>query len=78
LIHKFEHDFYGESLKVIVLGYLRPELNFPSLGSACVSLSASHDPEALIAAIHGDIQQAKDGLSTADAQVYKSDPFFAS
>lgn len=32
LIHKFTHDFYGEVIHVSVLGYIRPEWNFSSLG----------------------------------------------
>ena len=31
IIKKFESDFYESSLKVIVLGYLRPEKNYDSL-----------------------------------------------
>jgi len=33
LLHQFPDDFYGEDLRVVVLGYLRPEANFPSLGT---------------------------------------------
>lgn len=33
LIHQFSHDFYGEVLSVTVLGYIRPEWNFSSLGN---------------------------------------------
>ena len=32
LLHHFEGDFYGQELKLIVLGYIRPEENFNSLG----------------------------------------------
>ena len=32
IIHKFDADFYDHTLKVLVLGFLRPEQNFPSLG----------------------------------------------
>ena len=31
IIHKFENDFYGSELIVVMLGYLRPEKNFDSL-----------------------------------------------
>ncbi|KAH9368087.1 hypothetical protein HPB48_013725 [Haemaphysalis longicornis] len=32
IMHKFDQDFYGSMLKVVVLGYLRNEKNFGSLG----------------------------------------------
>ena len=32
LIHKFESDFYGEHLKIVVCGYIRGEKSFTSLG----------------------------------------------
>ncbi|KAM0734613.1 Riboflavin kinase [Formica fusca] len=31
LLHKFHNDFYGEEIKVIITGYLRPEKDFSSL-----------------------------------------------
>ena len=32
-MHKFDADFYGAELRVVVVGYLRPEKNFSSLGT---------------------------------------------
>lgn len=32
ILHEFENDFYGSELKVIVMGYTRPERDFPSVG----------------------------------------------
>ena len=32
VIHMFKEDFYGSTLKVIMLGYIRPMKNFSSLG----------------------------------------------
>lgn len=32
IIHSFENDFYGSELSVVILGFIRPEKNFPSLG----------------------------------------------
>lgn len=35
LIHDFgEEDFYGESLRFLICGYVRPEWSFPSLGAS--------------------------------------------
>ncbi|EJT97679.1 riboflavin kinase [Dacryopinax primogenitus] len=30
VIHEFEHDFYGHEISVLVLGYIRPELDYTS------------------------------------------------
>ena len=32
-MHPFEHDFYGHEMKAIVLGYIRPELDYVSRGT---------------------------------------------
>jgi len=32
IIHTFKEDFYGSSLKICMLGFLRPMKNFSSLG----------------------------------------------
>lgn len=53
IIHNFNRDLYGHLLKVCVVGYLRPELNFNSL-------------DELIAAINNDIEQAKHLLNADD------------
>jgi riboflavin kinase len=31
-MHEFKSDFYGHELKAIVLGYIRPELDYTSRG----------------------------------------------
>lgn len=31
IIHQFPNDFYGEELRVIILGYIRPEKDYASL-----------------------------------------------
>ncbi|CAM9797111.1 unnamed protein product [Chrysoparadoxa australica] len=51
LLHEFTEDFYGERLSLLLCGYVRPELNFPSLDD-------------LIAAIRGDIAHADALLSS--------------
>ncbi|XP_015264748.1 PREDICTED: LOW QUALITY PROTEIN: riboflavin kinase [Gekko japonicus] len=63
IIHSFKEDFYGEDLSIIILGYIRPERNFDSLS-------------ALIAAIHGDIEEAQKKLDLPEHQKYKDDNFF--
>lgn len=63
LIHKFDTDFYGTSLKVIVIGFIRPEYNYTSL-------------ESLVEDIHEDINVAKRSLSRPAYQKYREDEFF--
>ncbi len=31
ILHKFTHDFYGAALNLLLLGYIRPELDYVSL-----------------------------------------------
>ena len=62
LLHVFPADFYGEELRLVVVGYLRPEASFPSL-------------EALVAAIHADIDAARGGLDEPAAAAAAASPF---
>lgn len=32
MIHRFADDFYGHEMTVLVLGYIRPELDYTSKG----------------------------------------------
>lgn len=63
LLHKFENDFYGSQIKVIFLGYIRPEQNFTS-------------EEELIKAIKNDIAFAEQHLQQADLNAYKNHKYF--
>ncbi|XP_076247473.1 riboflavin kinase [Calliopsis andreniformis] len=62
LLHKFDHDFYGKQIKVIFVGYIRPERDFTS-------------EEELIKAIKGDIAYAEQQLQQPDKNVYKDNKF---
>ncbi|KAL1501796.1 hypothetical protein ABEB36_007055 [Hypothenemus hampei] len=64
LMHKFDSDFYGEELRIVILGYLRPEMQFDNLND-------------LIKTIENDINQAKDVLDKPELAVYKADNFFS-
>jgi FAD synthase len=33
IMHPFKHDFYGHEMSVLVLGYIRPELDYISKGA---------------------------------------------
>ncbi|RUP23516.1 hypothetical protein BC936DRAFT_138995 [Jimgerdemannia flammicorona] len=63
LIHTFSQDFYGECLRVLVLGYIRPEQNYPSL-------------DALIEDINTDIECAKVCLARPAYEVVSRDELF--
>ncbi|GFR98311.1 riboflavin kinase [Elysia marginata] len=63
IIHQFDSDFYGDVMKIIVLGFIRPMCDFPSL-------------DALIKAIHNDIEVASKSLDTEESLQFKDDPFF--
>ncbi|XP_021846711.1 bifunctional riboflavin kinase/FMN phosphatase isoform X1 [Spinacia oleracea] len=65
LLHEFEDDFYGEELRLVVVGYIRPEANFPSL-------------ESLIAKIHEDGRIAENALDLPGYSKYKDDPYLNS
>ncbi|KAF7262892.1 riboflavin kinase [Rhynchophorus ferrugineus] len=64
VMHKFESDFYGKELKIVVLEYLRAMKNFGSL-------------DELIKAIETDISDAKSVLEQTNNLAYKSNEFFA-
>ncbi len=51
LLHKFDSDFYDEELRLVVVGYLRPEADFTGV-------------DALVAAIHEDIRVARLALAS--------------
>ncbi|CAG8697276.1 8059_t:CDS:10 [Acaulospora morrowiae] len=63
VIHTFPQDFYGAVLRVIILGYIRPERDYASL-------------DALIQDINTDMQVALNSLDRASYNAYKNDTFF--
>ncbi|KAJ3682415.1 hypothetical protein LUZ60_014988 [Juncus effusus] len=65
LLHEFEEDFYGEELRLAIVGYIRPEANFPSL-------------ESLIERIHDDARIAKKALDLPLFAGYKDSPYLTS
>ncbi|KAM7254764.1 hypothetical protein ACFE04_020005 [Oxalis oulophora] len=62
LLHKFDEDFYGEELRLVVVGYIRPEANFPTL-------------ESLVEKIHDDRKVAEKALDLPLFSKYKDDPY---
>ncbi|KAK0067877.1 riboflavin kinase [Biomphalaria pfeifferi] len=63
ILHTFDEDFYGDHLKIIVLGYIRAMLNFNSLDD-------------LIAAIKNDIAESDKKLEQPEFKKFKDDLFF--
>ncbi|XP_042492483.1 bifunctional riboflavin kinase/FMN phosphatase isoform X1 [Macadamia integrifolia] len=64
LLHDFDEDFYGEGLRLTIVGYIRPETNFPSL-------------ESLIAKIQEDRRIAEAALDLPFFTRYKKDPYLS-
>ncbi|XP_023000816.1 bifunctional riboflavin kinase/FMN phosphatase isoform X1 [Cucurbita maxima] len=62
LLHEFHEDFYGEDLRLVLVGYIRPEANFPNL-------------ESLIAKIHEDGRIAERALDLPLYSKYRDDQY---
>ncbi|XP_049936771.1 bifunctional riboflavin kinase/FMN phosphatase-like isoform X2 [Nymphaea colorata] len=62
LLHDFNEDFYGEELRLAIVGYIRPEANFPSLDD-------------LIKRIHEDRRIAEKALDLPLYSSYKGAPY---
>ncbi|KAF9008721.1 riboflavin kinase [Cyathus striatus] len=63
IMHQFENDFYGHEMKALVLGYIRPELDYTSR-------------EALIDDIETDKRVALKSLERPAYHKHASDPIF--
>ena len=61
--HKFEEDFYGERMSLVICAFLRPQQDFDSL-------------ESLVEAISEDIRVGLSGLDTAPFSGFRCDSFF--
>ncbi|XP_074331399.1 bifunctional riboflavin kinase/FMN phosphatase-like [Apium graveolens] len=62
LLHEFDDDFYGKELYLAIVGYIRPEANFPSL-------------ESLVEKIHEDRTVAEAALELPFYAKYKEDSY---
>ncbi|TGO40112.1 hypothetical protein BHYA_0042g00470 [Botrytis hyacinthi] len=60
LLHKFSQDFYGSNMRVEILGYIRPELDYV-------------DKESLVRDIETDIEVARGSLARENWGVEKRD-----
>ena len=64
LLADFPGDFYGEELRLVAAGYLRPEADFVSV-------------EALVDRIHNDAAAARASLALPPYAALRDDPFLA-
>ncbi len=62
IINQFDNDFYGEELRIVILGYIRPELNYTTKGIKRSKELTIHLLEALIEDIQTDIKVAIESL----------------
>jgi len=62
IIHDFESDFYGVEMRLIILGWIRPELDYVS-------------KEALIEDIRTDIRVGLESLNREAYKEFESDPY---
>ncbi|GAB2298728.1 hypothetical protein Dimus_032802 [Dionaea muscipula] len=65
LLHNFNEDFYNEELRLLIVGYIRPEANFPSL-------------ESLIEKIREDGRIADKALELPFYSKHRDDPYLTS
>ena len=63
LVHSFEEEFYGKTLKIAILGFLRPELKFSGV-------------EELLSQIQTDIGKARNALKDPELLRTKQNDFF--
>ncbi|XP_023951392.2 putative riboflavin kinase [Bicyclus anynana] len=63
VMHDYGKDFYGSNLKICLIGYLRPEMNFNSVDS-------------LIETIKNDIKNAEELLEAPEAIKLKESDYF--
>ena len=59
ILHEFDSDFYGSLLRIVITGYIRPELNFSSL-------------KELVHEIKNDIEIANTNLDKLEHASFKS------
>ena len=64
LLHDFAADFYGRTLRLLIVGYVRPELKFDSLDGLVAAIRADGD---FCERELGDAPEDEDGFFVAPA-----------
>jgi len=62
IMHNYQGDFYGKYAKVVVLGYIRPEVKFAGI-------------QELLRRIHADIGIARSQLDSERWAKFQEDPW---
>lgn len=78
-MHEFQTDFYGREMRAVVLGYIRPELDYISRGkleSPLLNLDQHSLSEALIEDIETDKKVALNCLQRPGYQKYANEAVF--
>jgi riboflavin kinase len=87
LLHHFSADFYGQELRMVVVGYIRPEADFTTLDALvrrrrrCVHVCCCRADGAAcvsgrqIAQIHGDADVARAALELQPYAALRHDAF---
>jgi riboflavin kinase len=78
-MHDFKSDFYGHDMQAVILGYIRPELDYTSKGSNLLRAFGQnhvdiHRAEALIEDINTDKCVALKSLSREAYMKFGVDP----
>jgi riboflavin kinase len=89
ILHEYKGDFYGKELRTVILGFVRPEYNYASLGTSIslllpplcsymgsVILKIWCETDALIKDIEMDKQVAAKSVARPAYQKYIQDSFF--
>lgn len=78
IIHPFAHDFYGHDMSVLVLGYIRPELDYISRGrTGPLDVFLMLTSDALVDDINFDVKVALNSLARPGYAAYASDPYLS-
>ncbi|WFD24454.1 riboflavin kinase [Malassezia equina] len=72
ILHHFAQDFYGREMRVCVLGYIRPERKYESLGTLHI-----FDADALMKDIETDKQVGQRSLARPAYEALRHAPAFA-
>jgi riboflavin kinase len=80
-MHDFPSDFYDQEMRVLVLGYIRPEFDYVDRGMfseryADLGGHSSYLADALIADIDTDKRVALNSLQRPEYEKFARDPLF--
>ena len=77
VLDDFPHDFYGHHLRIAILGFIRPEYNYTSMGALNRAWARTDRADALIRDIETDKSVARASLDRPAYAAFAHDPFFS-